>query len=136
MTGPAGHPQDSARLRVDHLRRDTRLFAEVRDIHHEHRRDIDNLPDRAIVEVPALVGSRGIRGLHVGPLPELVAELCRREIAVAGLAVEAAVTGNRQTALQSLLLDPCLDDMDTAQAILDAYLAEYADYLPQFQPSG
>jgi alpha-galactosidase len=94
---------------------------------------IANLPDGAIVELPALVGGWGVYGLNVGPLPEIIAELCRREIAVAGLAVDAAVTGNRQTALQALLLDPCIDDLDTARAILEAYLAEYDEYLPQFQ---
>jgi alpha-galactosidase len=93
---------------------------------------IRNLPEGAIVEVPALVSGWGIRGLNAGALPEFVAELCRREIAVAGLAVDAAALGDRQTALQALLLDPVLDDMDTAAAILDAYLQEYAAYLPQF----
>lgn len=94
---------------------------------------IANLPNGAIIELPAMVGGWGIRGLNTGPLPEVIVELCRREIAVAGLAVDAAVTGNRQTALQALLLDPCIDDLDTAHAILGAYLAEYAEYLPQFQ---
>ena len=93
---------------------------------------ISNLPNGAIVELPALVGGWGIHGLNVGPLPEAIAELCRREIAVAGLAVEAAASGDRQTALQALLLDPCINDLDTARAILDAYLAEQAEYLPQF----
>lgn len=93
---------------------------------------IANLPDGAIVEIPALVGGWGIQGLNVGRLPEAVAELCRREIAVAGLAVDAAVAGDRGTALQALLLDPCINDVDTARAILDAYLTEYAEYLPRF----
>ena len=93
---------------------------------------IANLPDGAIVEVPALVDGWGIQGLNMGPMPEMVAELCRREIAVAGLAVDAAAHGDGKTALQALLLDPCLNDLDTARAILDAYLAEYAEYLPQF----
>jgi len=35
-----------------------------------------------------------------------VAELCRRELAVVRLGVEAAVNGDRQAALQCLLLDP------------------------------
>jgi alpha-galactosidase len=93
---------------------------------------IPNLPAGAIVELPALVDGSGIHGLPIGPLPEMVAELCRREIAVARLAVDAAVTGDRGTALQALLLDPCINDIDTARAIRDAYLAEYAAYLPQF----
>ena len=93
---------------------------------------IANLPDGAIVELPALVGGWGIQGLSVGPLPEVIAELCRREITVASLAVDAAVMGDRQIALQALLLDPCINDLDTARAILEAYMAEYAEYLPQF----
>jgi alpha-galactosidase len=84
------------------------------------------------LEVPALVGGWGIQGLNIGPLPEVIAELCRREIAVAGLTVDAAATGDKQTALQALILDPCINDLDTAGSILDAYLTEYAEYLPAF----
>lgn len=94
--------------------------------------DIANLPDGAIVEVPGWVGAGEIEGANVEPLPRIIAELCRREIAVASLTVEAATTGDRRAALQALLLDPCINDIDTARAILDAYLAEYAEYLPQF----
>ncbi len=93
---------------------------------------ITNLPKGAIVELPALVGGWGIHGVNVGPLPEAIAELCRREVAVASLAVDAAVSGDRGTALHALLFDPCINDLDTARAILDAYLAEYQAYLPQF----
>ena len=48
------------------------------------------------------------------------------------LAVDAAVTGDRQKALQCLLLDPVITDMDQAQAILDDYLTTYKALLPQF----
>ena len=44
-----------------------------------------------------------------------------------------AATGDRQKAFQALLLDPCINDIDTARAILDAYLTEQAEYLPQFR---
>jgi alpha-galactosidase len=98
-----------------------------------NRGHIPNLPDGTIVEVPAWIGGGEIRGVEVGPLPEVVAELCRREATVASLVTDAAATGDRQVALQALLLDPCINDIDTASGILDAYLAEYAEFLPQFQ---
>jgi alpha-galactosidase len=98
-----------------------------------NRGHIANLPAGAIVEVPALVGGWGIQGLHIGMLPEAIAELCRREITVASLSVRAAATGDREAAWQALLLDPCINDLDTARNILDAYLDEYAGYLPPFQ---
>ncbi|MDH3675577.1 MAG: hypothetical protein OES12_08790 [Anaerolineae bacterium] len=93
---------------------------------------ITNLPDGAIVEVPGLTTGAGVHGVGVGALPEAIAELCRREIVVARLGVDAAVHGDRQAALQCLLLDPVITDLDVAQQILDDYLESYREYLPQF----
>jgi alpha-galactosidase/6-phospho-beta-glucosidase family protein len=84
------------------------------------------------VEVPGLVSGDGVHGLVMGALPEGIAELCRRELTVVRLAVDAAVHGDRQAALQCLLLDPVITDLDAAQVILDDYLQTYRDYLPQF----
>ena len=93
---------------------------------------IANLPSGAIVETPGLVGGMGVQGVSVGPLPEPIAELCRRELYLARLCVDAAIHGDRQAALQCLLLDPVITDMDVAQQILDDYLETYRGYLPQF----
>jgi alpha-galactosidase len=93
---------------------------------------ITNLPFGAIVETPGVVTGAGVQPVHVGPLPEPIAELCRREITVARLAVDAAVHGDRQAALQCLLLDPVVSDMDVARRILDDYLRTYRQHLPQF----
>ncbi|MEW6083675.1 MAG: hypothetical protein AB1607_03675 [Chloroflexota bacterium] len=93
---------------------------------------IGNLPYGAIVETPVQVNGAGIHPIHVGALPEPVAELCRREVSVAQLCVDAAVEGNHQKALQCLLLDPVITDIDVAKKVLDRYLMEYKEYLPQF----
>ncbi len=93
---------------------------------------ISNLPDEAIVEIPGLVTGAGVQGVGVGALPEGVAELCRREITATRLGVDAVVHGDRQTALQCLLLSPAITDLDIAQKVLDDYLLTYRDQLPQF----
>jgi alpha-galactosidase len=93
---------------------------------------VTNLPEGAIVEVPGLFTGAGVQGVGVGSLPEPIAELCRREISVARLCVDAAVHGDRQAALQCLLLDPVITDFDVAQQILDDYLKTYREHLPQF----
>lgn len=93
---------------------------------------IENLPHNAIVEVPAVVGAHGVQGIGVGKLPEPVAELCRRQITVAELAVEAGVKGDRDIALQALALDPMVDDPDIARKLLKDYLEAHKSYLPQF----
>jgi alpha-galactosidase len=93
---------------------------------------IDNLPIGATVETPVVVDGAGIHPVHVGGFPGPVAELLRRETIVAQLCVDAAVEGDRRKALQCLLLDPVITDIETAKQVLDAFLTEYKQYLPQF----
>jgi alpha-galactosidase len=93
---------------------------------------ISNLPMGAIVETPVMVDGAGIHPVHVGALPEPVAELCRRELMCAQLGVDAAVEGSYEKALQCLLLDPVICDLDSARRILDDYLKTYTKHLPQF----
>lgn len=93
---------------------------------------IPNLPDDAIVEVPGILSGMGIQGLGFPPLPEAIAELCRRELTLSSLVIEAAATGDRQLALRALLLDPMVQDIDQARAILEDFLTTFAEYLPQF----
>ncbi len=97
-----------------------------------NRGQIANLPDNAIVETPVVISGAGINGLSMGDLPTGIAELLRREITAGQLCVDAAVSGDRNLALQCLLLDPVITDMDQAVEILDDYLMTYKDLLPQF----
>ena len=93
---------------------------------------ISNLPMDSIVETPVHVNGAGIHPVHMGALPEPIAELCRREIVTAQLGIDAVVEGDYQKALQCLLLDPVVADMDIATKVLDEYLDVYKDHLPQF----
>jgi len=93
---------------------------------------IANLPEGAIVEVPGVVSRFGIRGVGVGCLPEPIAALCRTQLTVASLAVDAAVLGSRELMLQALLVDPMVNDMDDAKTLMEEMLAVQAEYLPQF----
>jgi len=97
-----------------------------------NRGAIPNLPDGAIVEVPAIVSASGVQPIQVPALPEGIAALCNRQVAIQELVVEAALTGSREFALQALVLDPVVPDMQTARAVLDELLTVHARYLPQF----
>jgi len=97
-----------------------------------NRGQISNLPLNAIVETPVMVNGAGIHPVHVGALPVSVAELCRRELITSQLGVDAAVEGDYAKALQCLLLDPVIRDLDSAKLILDDYLKTYKMHLAQF----
>ncbi len=94
---------------------------------------IAGLPDWAIVEVPGVVSGAGVAGLHVPALPAGITAMLAQQVAIQDRAVEAAIHGNRQAALQALLLDPVVQSYSAAVQILDELLAVHAPYLPQFQ---
>ena len=93
---------------------------------------IFNLPLGATVETPVIVDGAGIHPVHMGSLPEPVAELNRRELMVSKLCVEAVIEGSYEKALQCLLLDPMITDTTIAKNILDDYLDIYRTHLSQF----
>lgn len=93
---------------------------------------ITNLRADAVVEVPAMVGADRIIGLGMGELPPAIAALMELQLAVMDLNVEAAVTGDRQTALEGLIIDPLVPNPEAAEKVLDEMLLAQADYLPQF----
>jgi len=97
-----------------------------------NRGALPGLPDWAIVETPAIVNRHGAQPITMPPLPPALTEICRREAELAALVIEAAKTGDRNLALQALLMDPMINDIDRARAILDDFLVSFAEWLPQF----
>lgn len=93
---------------------------------------IPGLPDWAIVEVPGVISAAGVSGLHVPALPPGITALLAQQVAVQDRVVEAAIQGDRQAALQALLLDPVVQSYDAAVKTLDELLEVHASYLPQF----
>ena len=93
---------------------------------------ITNVPKGAIVELPGALNADGITGVHIGAMPKGIAELLRREITISHLTVDSVVSGDRRLALQALLLDPVIRDLDIAKQILDEYLIAYREHLPTF----
>ncbi len=93
---------------------------------------VTNLPREAIVEVPAVIGPSGTRGIYVGKLPGGVAATLQHRLLQQELTVEAALTGDRNLALQALLADPMVRSIEVAERLLADLLKAHAPYLLQF----
>jgi 6-phospho-beta-glucosidase len=93
---------------------------------------ITGLPDEAVVEVPATVDRSGAHAEPVAPLaPELLG-LVQAVTAYEVLAIEAARSGDRSTALRALVAHPLVRQWETVVPMLDAILDAGRAYLPQF----
>ena len=80
---------------------------------------ITNLPPDLAVEIPIVADGSGIRKVQVGDMPKGAAALMSLQVGVQQMAVEAAVHGDRQLALQALLCDPVVNSTDAAEKVLD-----------------
>jgi alpha-galactosidase len=92
---------------------------------------VPNLPDGAIVEVPAMVDGRGVAPTTMPPILEPLAEFMRTQIELQELVVQAAVTGDPEPAYEALRRDPLSPaDEVSCRAIFDELRAVQAEALP------
>lgn len=92
---------------------------------------ISNLPEDAIIEVPLLVGADGIKPVPMGPLPEAHAGMCRLQTAIQNLLLEAYHKKSKNAFLQALMIDPYVDSLPRARAMMERMFAVQADVLPE-----
>ena len=96
---------------------------------------ITNLPDGCTVELPCIVDSNGIQPTFVGDLPPQCAATCRASVSVQEMAVEAAITGDRQLVKLAVLHDPLTSAVctpDQVWAMCDEMFEKLGPWLPQF----
>ena len=97
---------------------------------------ITNLPQGCCVEVPIFVDSRGLHPMRIGDLPPQCAALNQSNVTVQQLAVEAALTGNPELAMQAIALDPLTSAVCTLKEARDMtreMLEAEKQWLPQFE---
>ncbi|MFO1539316.1 MAG: 6-phospho-beta-glucosidase [Chloroflexota bacterium] len=85
-----------------------------------------------VLELPARVGRSGIVPLPTEPLPAVASGLLHHVKSYELLTVEAAVTGDRETAFRALVAHPLGPSMHAAGVVLDDLLAVNRAHLPRF----
>ena len=105
---------------------------EVRIVNIPNRGAVPNLPDYAVLEVEGVTDSCGVRGVYAGEAPLSLMGILQKRIAWQELVVEAGVKGDRNLALQALLLDEMTLRPEQAKQMLDELLAASRELLPQF----
>ncbi len=97
---------------------------------------ITNLPDGCCVEAPVYADRNGLHPLKVGDLPPQCAALNQSNVTVQALAVDAALQGDPELAMQAIAMDPLTSACLTLKEIRDMtaeLLEAESEWLPQFQ---
>jgi alpha-galactosidase len=93
-----------------------------------NRGAIPSLPAECAVEVPIVTDASGVTPVRVD-LPAPIARLLLAQTAVQNMAVEAAVYGSKEMALQALLIDPVMSTITGAEKLLEELWAANAPYI-------
>ncbi|WP_191560379.1 6-phospho-beta-glucosidase [Metabacillus idriensis] len=119
--------------------------AAVRLIHsiYTDRRDIQpvntmnngaiaSLPYDSAIEISSVITKDGPKPLAIGDLPVAVRGLVQQIKSFERVAAEAAVTGDYNTALLAMTINPLVASDTTGKKILDEMLEAHKVHLPQF----
>ena len=93
---------------------------------------IANLPDDAVVEIAARIDRGGAHPLSTAPLAPEMLGLVQLVKAYEMLAIEAAKTGDRSSALKALMANPLVGDYDRAAPLMEELLEQNRAHLPRF----
>ena len=96
---------------------------------------LPDLPDDAVVEIPARIDRDGAHPLPLAPLAPEMRGLVQAMKAYEELTIEAAMSGDRGIALKALLSNPLVPDLLTATPLLAALLDSDRALLPRFFPA-
>jgi alpha-galactosidase len=93
---------------------------------------VPNLPDDAILELPAAATATGFRPLQILDFPDPLAAIINRKLTATRLTVEAALTGDRKLLVEALLADGAVTDPEVARQMMEDLLAAHRQHLPNF----
>jgi len=107
-------------------------LGDVQVVDTYNRGALPDLPDDAVVEVPARITRAGPQPVPTAPLAPEMHGLVEAARAYEELTIEAARTGDRDAAARALLANPLVGSWELAEPLLDAVLDANRQHLPQF----
>ncbi len=105
---------------------------DIQTLNVANRGTLDFLPDDASIEVNCVVTKTGPLPLPLTKIPSMVKGLIHAVKTYEQLAIDAAVTGDRNLAIQALAHHPLIPSVEVAIQLLDEMLEANREYLPNF----
>lgn len=89
---------------------------------------IDNFPKEAVVEIAGTLSKEGVKGIPYGPIKTFYKGLMENQYAYEALTCEAWLEKDYNKALQALVLNRTVNDLDKAKAVLDDLIEANKEY--------
>ncbi|WAT80598.1 6-phospho-beta-glucosidase [Bacillus safensis] len=105
---------------------------DIQPVNTVNRGAIASIPAESAVEVNCIITKDGPKPIATGDLPVAVRGLVQQIKSFERVAAEAAVTGDYETALVAMTINPLVPSDEIAKQILDEMLEAHREHLPQF----
>ncbi|MFC5531144.1 6-phospho-beta-glucosidase [Cohnella yongneupensis] len=128
LRGGAYYSEAAVNL-MDSLYNDRR---DIQTLNVRNGRTLDFLPEDASIEVNCVVTGQGPLALPVTRVPEQTKGLIHAVKTYERLTIEAAITGDRDIALQAMVSHPLVPSVGAAKRLLSEMLEKNKPYLPAF----
>lgn len=99
----------------------------------ENNGAVKNLPDDAMVEIPAYITSNGPEAIRVGEIPTFYKGLIEQQLACEKLVVDAALENSYEKALQAFTMNRTVRSAFQAKQILDDLIEANKAYWPELK---
>ncbi|SNZ02410.1 6-phospho-beta-glucosidase [Terribacillus aidingensis] len=93
---------------------------------------IQSIPNDSAIEINSVITKDGPKPIGIGDLPVAVRGLVQQIKSFERVGAEAAVTGDYNTALLAMTINPLVPSDETAKKIMDEMLEAHKEHLPQF----
>ena len=90
---------------------------------------LPELPSFVAVEVPAIIGKDGVKGIRFDSYPKGFAALLRNYTGVYDLTAEAVLTGKRDFVVQAILANPVVSECNRIDELVDSMLNRQKQWL-------
>ena len=112
------------------------LYNDKKDIQPVNVRNngaIAGIPDDSAVEVSCMITKEGPKPLTMGELPVEINGLIQQIKSFERVVIKAAITGDYDTALVAMTINPLVQSERMAKVLVDELLEAHKNYLPQFK---
>lgn len=94
---------------------------------------VEGIPRNAVLELPAAATANGFAALQVNGFQGTIKYIIEKRLASVNATVDAALTGDKRLWADAMLLDGGVTDEATAKCLVEDFVREHREYLPQYK---
>lgn len=98
-----------------------------------NRGAVQGIADDAVLEIPGVATATGFCSMHINGFEGPMKNIIVKRLASVDLTVEAALKGDKKLWADAMILDGAVTDYETAEKLVEDFIAEHGQYLPQYR---